>query len=208
MKVSYRLTIILVWALTSTMAHAQFNTIGDVNRHISIKPKVAQDSTAVVPGDTVGVRASLPIENLPAQSSLNILPYLSVSLPLKNIRISSRFGMRVHPIMHKYCLHNGIDLQTHYEQVFSMFPGEVVAVGQDKRSGRYVTIRTAGYTVSYCHLSSSLVSSGMFVNAGEIIGLSGNTGMSTGPHLHLTTKKDGKAIDPTILLDYIQSIRN
>lgn len=200
--------MILVWALTSTMAHAQFNTIGDVKHHIYKKPKVAQDSTSVVSGDTIGVRASLPIENLPAQPSLNILPYLSASLPLKSIRISSRFGMRVHPIIHKYCLHNGVDLQAHYEQVFSMFPGEVVAVGQDKRSGRYVTIRTAGYTVSYCHLSSSLVSRAMFVNAGETIGLSGNTGMSTGPHLHLTTKKDGKAIDPTILLDYIQSIRN
>ena len=201
--------MILVWALTSIMAHAQFNTIGDVNRHIYMKPKVAQDTTAVVPGDTLGVCASSPIETPPAHcSSLNILPYLSVSLPLKSIRISSRFGMRVHPIMHKYCLHNGVDLQAHYENVYSMFPGEVVAVGQDDRSGRYVTIRTAGYTVSYCHLYSSLVSGGMFVNAGETIGLSGNTGMSTGPHLHLTTKKDGKVINPTILLDYIQSIRN
>ena len=43
----------------------------------------------------------------------------------------------------------------------------------------------------------------MFVNAGETLGLSGNSGMSTGPHLHITTKKDGKVFDPVILLKYI-----
>jgi len=51
------------------------------------------------------------------------------------------------------------------------------------------------------------VKKGAFVKAGELIAKSGNTGMSTGPHLHLTTKKDGKAINPTILLDFIRSIK-
>lgn len=73
-----------------------------------------------------------------------------------------------------------------------MFPREVVAVGQDNRSGKYVTIRTASYTVSYCHLSSFLVSKGIFVNAGETIAMSGNSGMTTGPHLHLTNRVGGK----------------
>ena len=43
---------------------------------------------------------------------------------------------------------------------------------------------------------------------GEPLGLTGNTGASTGEHLHLTTKKDGKAFDPTILIDYIRSVKN
>ncbi|EFB36724.1 hypothetical protein PREVCOP_03771 [Segatella copri DSM 18205] len=52
----------------------------------------------------------------------------------------------------------------------------------------------------------SWISKGMFVNAGEVLGVSGSSGMSTGPHLHLTTKKDGKVFDPVILLKYVQSI--
>lgn len=54
--------------------------------------------------------------------------------------------------------------------------------------------------------SSFWVSKGMFVNAGEVLGVSGSSGMSTGPHLHLTTKKDGKVFDPVILLKYVREL--
>ena len=83
-----------------------------------------------------------------------------------------------------------------------------MSIGHNKRSGKYVVIQTAGYAICYCHLSSILVREGQYVNAGEVIAISGNTGMSTGPHLHLTTKKDGKVIDPAILLNYIRYMLN
>ena len=86
-----------------------------------------------------------------------------------------------------------------------MFPGTVVKVGQDGRSGKFVTVRTGDYTISYCHLSQQLVKEKDFVIAGKNIAVSGNTGASTGPHLHITTKKDGKAFDPAILLNFILS---
>ena len=148
-----------------------------------------------------------PLESAPVSDEDVIKQYMSVSYPLKAVRIGSGFGMRKHPIMHKYCMHNGVDLQARYEEVYSMFPGTVIAVSQDKRSGKYVTVKSSNYTISYCHLSAPLVAKGSFVNAGEVIAKSGNTGMSTGPHLHLTTKKDGKAINPTILLDFIRSVK-
>lgn len=116
MKSNNRLTIILALLLTSTIAHAQFNTIGDV-KHRPLKPKSPQETTVAAPMDSIMMSDSLPLESVPAPStSMNILPYLSASLPLKSIRISFKFGMRVHPVMHKYCLHNGIDLQAHYEK--------------------------------------------------------------------------------------------
>lgn len=114
--------------------------------------------------------------------------------------------MRNHPVKHKTIMHNGVDLAAHYEKVYSMFPGEVTGVGHDNRSGKYVTVKTAGYTISYCHLSAFWVTKGMFVNAGEVLGVSGSSGMSTGPHLHLTTKKDGKVFDPVILLKYVREV--
>lgn len=143
-------------------------------------------------------------DSLSNASSQSILSYLKASLPLKSIRINSKYGMRKHPVMHKTIMHNGVDLAAHYEKVFSMLPGEVIGVGQDFRSGKYVMVRTGGYTISYCHPSSFWVTKGIFVNAGDVLGLSGSSEILTGPHLHLTTKKDGKVFDPVILLNLIQ----
>ena len=113
--------------------------------------------------------------------------------------------MRMHPVYHKYIMHNGIDLHARHEDVLSMLPGKVLRVGYDSRSGKYVTVQTANYTVSYCHLSEQYVKTNDYLHAGEPLGLTGNTGASTGEHLHLTTKKDGKAFDPTILLNYVKN---
>ena len=87
-----------------------------------------------------------------------------------------------------------------------MMHGEVIKVGKDKRSGLYVTLRHGDFTVSYCHLSQTLVTKGTHVRPSIIIALTGNSGRSTGPHLHLTLKdtKKGRAIDPSILLNLIK----
>ena len=61
-----------------------------------------------------------------------------------------------------------------------MLQGKVIAVGQDKVSGRYVTLRHGSFTVSYCHLSRTSVSKGQSVKAGEVVGITGSTGRSTG----------------------------
>ena len=191
--------LILTFIFSTPFAHAQFNTIGYVKKHHIPKMKSPQEATYIAPVDSV-----VKSDSLSKTSSQSIFPYLKASLPLKSIRINSKYGMRKHPVMHKTIMHNGVDLAAHYEKVFSMLPGEVIGVGQDYRSGKYVMVRTGDYTISYCHLSSFWVAKGMFVNAGDVLGLSGSSGMSTGPHLHLTTKKDGKVFDPVILLEHVK----
>ena len=199
--------------LLNVTAYAQFNTIGTYEHK---RIKTANPSKPVeAPTDSVLLADSISepdiIEKLgnnnTSQSHTDVtsVDYSLVSLPLKNIHIGSGFGMRMHPIYHKRMMHNGIDLSARYESVYSMFPGTVIKVGQDNRSGKFVTVKTGDYTISYCHLSQQYVKVNDFVNAGTILALSGSTGASTGPHLHLTTKKDGKAFNPTILLDFIQS---
>lgn len=218
MKTKSILISILSLFVSCSVTRAQFNTIGQVKSKRIHKKKVPQEARQLVPVDCIASADSLTnvsdmegmdggVTNIINASDL-VLPFLHVSLPLQRIHITSLFGMRHHPILHRYCMHNGVDLKAHYEKVFSMFPGRVVSVGQNKRSGKYIIIQTAGFSISYCHLSSISVSDGQYVNAGESIAVSGNTGMSTGPHLHLTTKKDGKVIDPAILLDYIRKCRN
>ena len=193
---------------------AQFNTIGSINNkriYTTNPPKPKEtltDSIVVtdsIPDSTTtgndGYRQTIvtPLDNHNLMSL--------VAMPLENIHINSGFGMRRHPIYHKRIMHNGIDLSARYEKVYSMFPGTVIKVGQDGWSGKFVTVRTGDYTISYCHLSQQLVMENEFVNAGTNIAISGNTGASTGPHLHITAKKDGQAFNAAILIEYIKKMR-
>jgi murein DD-endopeptidase MepM/ murein hydrolase activator NlpD len=207
------LTAFVFWL--SLPLHAQFNTIGTIrNKRINTTnpPKSHQALTdSIVVADSISESKSTNIEGSgqTIDSSMSNHDLMSlVALPLKKIHVSSGFGMRMHPIYHKRILHNGIDLSARYENVYSIFSGTVIRVGQDNRSGKFVTVRTGNYTISYCHLSQPFVKENDYVNAGMSIAISGNTGASTGPHLHLTTKKDGKAFDPTILLNIIQSVKD
>ena len=194
--------------------HAQFNTIGSINNKRIYttnppKPKeVLTDSIVVADNVPDSTTTGNDGDGQTIVTSLDNHNMMSlVALPLEKIHINSGFGMRRHPIYHKRIMHNGIDISARYEKVYSMFPGTVIKVGQDSRSGKFVTVRTGDYTISYCHLSQQLVKENEFVNAGTNIAISGNTGASTGPHLHLTTKKDGQAINPTIILELIMSLK-
>lgn len=124
--------------------------------------------------------------------------------PLRHISVTSPFGRRTDPFTKKKTQHNGLDLKAYYEPAYAMMYGEVIRVGKDKRSGLYVTLRHGNFTVSYCHLSKVTVNKGTYVRPGTIIAITGNSGRSTGPHLHLTLKKDGKTINPAILLNLIK----
>ena len=133
--------------------------------------------------------------------------YLSVSFPLESIRINSTFGSRVDPFTGKHKQHKGLDLRARYEEVLSMFDGYVKGVGYDSGSGKYITMQYGDYTVSYCHLSEIWVSDNQKVYAGDPIGISGTTGRSTGPHLHITCRLRGRLEDPYDLLLYIKETR-
>lgn len=133
--------------------------------------------------------------------------YLSVSFPLKSIKVNSWYGIRSDPFTGRHRHHNGLDLQARYEEVLSMFDGVVAHVGQDRGSGKYVSMQYGAYTVSYCHLSDIWVMDGQRVWAGDPIGVSGSTGRSTGPHLHITSRRNGKLEDPLELLLHVRETK-
>ena len=184
---------------------AQFNTVTQTKVHRKAVPKTTQSTTPEQhpPCSPHQRRDSLiftQIQNQTEQTDRLLAP---VS-PLRHISVTSPFGYRRDPITKRKALHNGLDLKANYEPAYAMMHGEVIKVGKDKRSGLYVALRHGDFTVSYCHLSQPLVTQGSHVRPGTIIALTGNSGRSTGPHLHLTLKKDGKNINPAILLNLIK----
>ena len=114
-------------------------------------------------------------------------------------RISSRFNpRRVHPVTGRIRPHNGTDFATPTgTKVLSTGDGIVTRVGNHRFAGRYIDIQHGGqYKTRYLHLHRVLVKKGQMIKRGQTIALSGNTGRSTGPHLHFELHINGRPVDP------------
>lgn len=130
--------------------------------------------------------------------------YSKIVMPLnREISITSPYGTRMHPIFGASKFHNGIDLAANYENVYSVLDGVVTETGWDnKGGGNYIKIKHFDrFETAYLHLSEIYYRVGEFVNAGFIIAKSGNSGNSTGPHLHFSVKEFGQNINPTHFLN-------
>jgi len=121
------------------------------------------------------------------------------SPPLRDTEINSNYGLR------RWRWHHGIDLDlTVGDSIFAAFSG-VVRIAKYNRGGYgyYVMLRHEnGLETLYGHLSKVLVEVGQEVASGELIGLGGNTGRSSGPHLHFETRYKGHAFNPLHLFDF------
>ena len=114
-------------------------------------------------------------------------------------RVTSSFGVRHHPILGYSRMHQGIDFAAAMGQpVVAAASGTIVGAGWAGGYGRQVRIaHGGGLTSSYSHLSAMAVAAGGHVNAGQVIGYAGSSGLSTGPHVHYEVRRNGQAIDPT-----------
>ena len=120
-------------------------------------------------------------------------------MPTTNTKITSKFGPR------RRRMHNGIDVKVYIgDTIRAAFSGKVRMVKYERRGyGQYIVIRhDNGLETIYGHLSKQLVNEDQYVEAGEVIGLGGNTGRSTGSHLHFETRFLGQAINPALLFDF------
>lgn len=199
--------------LCAMPAQAQFNTVASVPARYRVetvrtgtdRPEAALGRAVPVQGAPADLLASAsPVEDY---KKMWIDRYLSVCYPLRSVEVSSPYGYRQDPFSGKRKFHGGIDLHARGDVALAMMAGVVVKVGQDKTSGKYVTLRHGNYVISYCHLSQILTAKGAVVRPRDAVGITGSTGRSTGEHLHITCKLNGRSIDPLLVLDYIESTR-
>ncbi|MCF7483318.1 M23 family metallopeptidase [Vibrio sp. J1-1] len=125
--------------------------------------------------------------------------------PITYQRISSSYGSRINPISGKRHVHTGIDLTCKRgEEVLAPADGVVETVRPGNRGyGNYLTLRHSfGFMSSYAHLKHFNVKSGEFVSKGDVIARCGNSGNSTGPHLHYEVRFLGRALNPQYLMDW------
>lgn len=135
----------------------------------------------------------------PAGLALQLATAFSLGWPVpEDTPQTSPFGLRIHPILGKEQLHTGVDLSAPIGTlVAATGAGVVLRAGETKVNGRFVIIdHGRGVTTAYLHNARVLVEEGQRVNAGDFIAMSGNTGRSTGPHVHYQLELDRQPVDP------------
>lgn len=141
-----------------------------------------------------------------ANKRLFFLHSIPNGVPIQAIRISDKFGPRIHPVKKKRVIHHGIDFKANRgTPVYATADGVVEFGGFHKSSGfgKLVILQhNFGFKTYFAHLDAVKVKSGEFVSKGQLIGLSGNTGLSTGPHLHYEVRHLFTAIDPEPFLSW------
>ncbi len=121
---------------------------------------------------------------------------------MKKTKVSSGYGMRMHPVLKVKRLHQGIDFPVQVGMaVYATADGTIKTVAEDNAYGKLIVItHSDGYETWYSSLSAFEIKQGDVVKAGDKIGESGNSGMSTAPHLHYEVRLRGEAVDPS---DYL-----
>ena len=129
---------------------------------------------------------------------------MNVCLPLDFLKLNSAFGYRKDPVKRCTAFHDGIDLECNHARVYAMLPGIIKEVHFGNRGyGNYIVLEHGIFECLYGHLDQIAVKEGEAISTGTIVGISGNTGNSTGPHLHIRIRKGGKSVDPHVFVDYL-----
>ncbi len=144
-----------------------------------------------------------PIEQIGKmlESQGNLFSEIPNIWPLKNGigHVSMEFGQNRHPITGQWYIHKGLDISTWRsgDPVLSTADGQVVTVTYDRSYGNCVIVKHKhGIYTRYAHLNSFRVKKGDYVEQGQVIGTVGNTGISTGPHLHYEVHIGSDVVDP------------
>jgi murein DD-endopeptidase MepM/ murein hydrolase activator NlpD len=118
----------------------------------------------------------------------------------EDVRLASGFGVRFHPLLNTRKMHTGIDWAAQIgTPILASGTGVIEEAGPKGQYGNYIRIRHAnGYQTAYAHMSrfAQGVREGVKVRQGQVIGFVGNTGFSTGPHLHYEVLVNNRFVDP------------
>jgi murein DD-endopeptidase MepM/ murein hydrolase activator NlpD len=187
---------VAILCMFSLNLNAQFNTV----RYKKDVPTVSVNKSETEYLNTSIIKANETLNSYKG----NFFYESNASLPISNPIINSKYGERRDPFnSEKRTFHHGIDFQANKDSVLSVLPGIVKKTGADKKLGNYIEIEHGDFTSIYGHLSRISVKPGQMLDAGDFLGITGNTGKSTGEHLHFAMKYLNQWIDPEPILDYI-----
>lgn len=169
-------------------------------RYVKNRVKMAEDAVFkdFWSETSINPYLSIPLSELPYRSSICLVDSMSIFVCPHIGKVYSKFGYR------RYRRHQGVDLPLPTGTPINVaFDGRVRYSGYVSGYGNLVIVRHEnGLETFYGHLSKRLVTPKQWVRAGDVIGLGGSTGRSSGPHLHFETRYKGYAFDPQWIIDF------
>lgn len=141
----------------------------------------------------------------PAQK-MYMLSTIPNGKPLESIRVSASFGYRIHPVTHERKFHRGIDLRAHLKTPVYATADGVVRYVQSRNSGDFgrviIIAHNFGFETVYAHLKQTKVKLGDVIKKNQVIGMTGNSGRSTGPHLHYEVRYASMVLNPRDFINW------
>jgi len=164
------------------------------------------------PIESANLKERVNITKLTSAQRATLLELIPSGSPVEYHGITSKFGYRTHPITGKRELHKGSDMRAKRNTpVYATADGIVEWAAYHKRSGfgkLIILVHLYGFKTYFGHLNKIVVKSGQFVKKGELIGYTGNSGMSKGPHLHYEVRFIQRPLNPFWFIKWTQKNYN
>jgi hypothetical protein len=169
--------------------------VSDIEEMIGLEPKE---------GLEIGSR--LDIAGVDAQERILMLRSIPSGLPIEYQGVTSSFGWRTNPIQEKKQFHTGLDMRAKMNTPVYATADGIVEIARSKSQIGYgkllVLNHVLGFKSLYAHLNKIVAGTGEFIKKGQLIGYTGNTGYSSGPHLHYEVRYIGVALNPQHFIDW------
>ncbi len=156
-------------------------------------------------GSTEDLDSRLDVAAIHSSVRATMLSQIPSGSPVSKARISSKYGQRKHPVTKQLKMHRGLDFAVNTgTKIYAPADGVVEVTRKSREgSGNFLRLQHAfGFSSSYSHLKTFEVKNGDFVRKGDLIAISGNSGISSGPHLHYEVRFVGRALDPQPFVDW------
>ena len=181
---------------TQTKLEAKKKELSEVSDSLS----EIETMIGLTPADDVPLKQRIDLTKLNSQEIAVLFKFIPNGSPIKYAGITSKFGYRTHPILHRREFHRGLDMKAKMgTPVYAPADGITEWSGFHKSSGYgnlIILQHNYGFKTYYGHLKKVMIKSGRFVKKGDLIGYTGNSGMSNGPHLHYEIRFNERAINP------------
>jgi len=162
----------------------------------------------IKPLEQSSLRERVDVAKINSINRALLLQLIPNGSPVQYKGITSKFGYRIHPTLHKREFHRGLDLKAKMKTpIYATADGIVEWAGYHNKSGfgrLIILTHIYGFKTYFGHLNKVVVKSGQFVKKGDLIGYSGNSGLSNGPHLHYEIRFIQRPLNPYFFLRWTQ----